>query len=1660
MQPTDFDTCVERALRQLGYPPEVDRKDLWSTPRAPLGVPNRESGCIKVAYFEGLPRAVVSFGIRPKDLLDYVTGPEFSRPPSVALAFDDAGEAKVFTREADQFREASVAPNWKQTLVETPGCISPSQAKRVIEAVADSNREWFQDSRSKKVVGVLPRIFPEGTVVLYELLQNASDSGATEAAFHLESDALLFSHDGFPFTENDVDAISFVNSSTKPLGAIGFMGIGFKAAYEISDQPEVHSPPFCFKFDGRQEGGELLPIPTDCTHASIDEHSTLFKFPLKEGAKTLIAGEFERFDGRTLLYIGDNLRRIKTPRDDFRLREVKSEGQVKILEVSDSESQKQYALFSRELEPSLAAMQEFATNRNIEFSQLEGRKQRISIATPMDNGVPDATLSGRLQVYLPTDVELPLGFDVQGNFLVGASRKELRRKSGPWNQEHFRVLPLLMADVLEWGKSQASFTSSWATWYDLIPDWRELEKQIGPYTDEGPGISPSTTFAEELSRRQLIPAIDNQGLEVFAQPEDVSSVGSDLQTVLSASEIARLSSSLAISPSLSEMAKERLGDYVKEFGLTRFKASIEDPKWEQHIDAFSDGVYSREGRRQLAKVLAYLEQKLPIQPEYLRHCNVILTHDRKLRAPQEENAPVVRTLPDGDISFPTEELLARYDIVHQRFRRELNRPGDMNLDPIITRAAVRMLNRIAPVLDPVRIAEEIILPLFGEGRWQQIPDERLHRYTSFLMQHSRETMGVVKNSKSFRVKVRGASRQYISPSRTYFGREYSLDGGRLDGLCANAEGVNFLSSEYLEPADEAGDNWLKFFSELGVTAYPRVQISTRQIHEMQLDELRKETGEPRRTRIYLRASYISGIKGSHYALDDFKLDPPILQLIRKLYSEKPPGWKNRLGYFAELLEAGWTGYENKLNKKLRYARLWSSNVLNEQVSALSSFAKFLKEESWLPVFDDISISRRPSELVLNTEDNRKLASKETPLAYCAFNVRSLTTFLEIKETPPETTPLLRLQFAVEQQEDDREVFRKLYAELANDPSLHTETIRKEFRDSRLIFVPGHDPSYITSKEAVYSSRTRLAPHLIAIGDIYPDIEEFFTETLGIPDEEDLDHFIEFLRDYAWKSRPRITDNLRSSIESCYRRFFNHLNETEDETREGALDLLKKRLGSPTRVFCGTADGWVDTSEARVLYPDTAAYEVLLADIPGVATESHLKRLAQPLSEIRPLLNVLNVEPVSEAVRQVPKIGSVKAHPQSEELGEHLSLLVRKAVAMVERERVNTESASRNVTSFLRVWEEHSKTIFRDVRFHESSPIHVRFELVADGTPLHEVQWGAYVSEGSDHLDIHISDDLIDVFDVIADQLRDTLRLDLLPSSLREEIGNLLLSNLVRLGSPQFGVHLNQRLREKGFPVEEDEERRRIMEFATRDIEAMTKGDAEENTPETESGAGGPSGFGSQEGGSDSPNKGGTDPTPPKTPTPEEILANLPEFDDKGFGSERVVDLSGTSHWENQTTQPGSKQGAGGGFGGPGSFKTTQAHRDAYGRRGEKWVVEWEKRALTEAGRPDLAELVRHRSEVNEGSPWDIESFEKFPPHKQIYLEVKSTPAADNFEIHMSGEQITIGLDPLRRYYIYRVLEVHTSKPSAYIYDFKKISGEVEYRATNVAVTLPLPKNTG
>src|SRR5208282_3540102 len=103
--------------------------------------------------------------------------------------------------------------------------------------------------------------------VLSELLQNADDAGATEAAVSIEDGTFVFRHNGHDFTEAHFASLCrFGYSNKRALHTIGFRGVGFKSTFSLGDQVELLTPSLSICFNCRRfTEPQWIQIPCD-TH--------------------------------------------------------------------------------------------------------------------------------------------------------------------------------------------------------------------------------------------------------------------------------------------------------------------------------------------------------------------------------------------------------------------------------------------------------------------------------------------------------------------------------------------------------------------------------------------------------------------------------------------------------------------------------------------------------------------------------------------------------------------------------------------------------------------------------------------------------------------------------------------------------------------------------------------------------------------------------------------------------------------------------------------------------------------------------------------------------------------------------------------------------------------------------------------------------------------------------------------------------------------------------------------------------------------------------------------------------------------------------------------------------------------------------------------------
>lgn len=132
-----------------------------------------------------------------------------------------------------------------------------------------------------------------------EFIQNADDEGATSIRFRVTSGesgpVLEIFNDGRPFTEPgiatdydgeiraDVSGLCKVGQSPKtPRDHIGFIGVGFKSIFDVSDRVEIHSGGFSFEFNRQRadEEGSNLPWRVLPWWIGEDDRSGTGPFPV------------------------------------------------------------------------------------------------------------------------------------------------------------------------------------------------------------------------------------------------------------------------------------------------------------------------------------------------------------------------------------------------------------------------------------------------------------------------------------------------------------------------------------------------------------------------------------------------------------------------------------------------------------------------------------------------------------------------------------------------------------------------------------------------------------------------------------------------------------------------------------------------------------------------------------------------------------------------------------------------------------------------------------------------------------------------------------------------------------------------------------------------------------------------------------------------------------------------------------------------------------------------------------------------------------------------------------------------------------------------------------------------------------------------------------
>ena len=117
---------------------------------------------------------------------------------------------------------------------------------------AGASKRWDQLERDPELAGPWHQLFRQVQSprhVVSELLQNADDAGATEAAVKIDNGEFIFSHNGDDFDEEQFASLCrFGFSNKRTLHTIGFRGVGFKSTFSLGDEVRLVSPTLSVAF--------------------------------------------------------------------------------------------------------------------------------------------------------------------------------------------------------------------------------------------------------------------------------------------------------------------------------------------------------------------------------------------------------------------------------------------------------------------------------------------------------------------------------------------------------------------------------------------------------------------------------------------------------------------------------------------------------------------------------------------------------------------------------------------------------------------------------------------------------------------------------------------------------------------------------------------------------------------------------------------------------------------------------------------------------------------------------------------------------------------------------------------------------------------------------------------------------------------------------------------------------------------------------------------------------------------------------------------------------------------------------------------------------------------------------------------------------------------
>ena len=412
----------------------------------------------------------------------------------------------------------------------------------VVDRIRQENEDQFGKGARVAVQKMLPADAPHPWMYVYELTQNAIDADATRVCWRAEGDTVVFQHDGSALDESHVRGLSSLGASTKGLGMVGFMGVGFKSVFARFREACVSGFGWRFRFHVDVRPGALgsqVPVWFDTLRPHWDD-----EVPDPDKGYTTAFRLRRPADPRRP--VDDDLAQLASSRNGTPLAvlarrgltEMHVENVVWNLSVDDgivtvrrsgSDPPWRWRAFVSRYRPDDDAMRRLLEVRQETHEQIDERGRRIEREVvgllPLDdNGLPRPPGHGRVYATLPTQVRMPFGFHLQADWFVNVDRQNLREVEGdPWQEAIVRQVPEIVRQLLIWLSGES----------DAVRE-RGYAALCKPDDDDGPLAKPLQDLRDDLAQTladQPVVPVHGPGTRRYRTPEETALLPEPFNTV-------------------------------------------------------------------------------------------------------------------------------------------------------------------------------------------------------------------------------------------------------------------------------------------------------------------------------------------------------------------------------------------------------------------------------------------------------------------------------------------------------------------------------------------------------------------------------------------------------------------------------------------------------------------------------------------------------------------------------------------------------------------------------------------------------------------------------------------------------------------------------------------------------------------------------------------------------------------------------------------------------------------------------------------------------------------------------------------------------------------------------------------------------------------------